>query len=148
MLTPVCWEGWQHPAITPARKCKYFCMQKIDVTPSVEMLRACFESDLPFRVSFKGGIKIQAQPLEHEFSWKWRLTRLRHDTQTSWLEVEIAVNPFAQWDFAITGDEPVAVAMAKAMCDYHKTDSHESWYMAHLVTLYGSKVANITSVER
>ena len=123
-------------------------MQKIDVTPSVEMLRACFESDLPFRVSFKGGIKIQAQPLEHEFSWKWRLTRLRHDTQTSWLEVEIAVNPFAQWDFAITGDEPVAVAMAKAMCDYHKTDSHESWYMAHLVTLYGSKVANITSVER
>lgn len=123
-------------------------MQKIDVTPSVEMLRACFESEIPFRVSFKGGIKVQAEPLDADFTWKWRLTRLRQDVQTSWLEIEIAINQSEQWDFTITGDETVAVAMAKAMCEHHKTDGNGSWYMVHLLTLYGGKIANITSVER
>ena len=123
-------------------------MQKIDVTPSVEMLRACFESELPFRISFKGGIKVQAQPLDHDFAWKWRLTRLRHDIQTSWLEIECSIGRVDRWSFTVTGDEPVAVAMAKAMCEHHETDGNCSWYMAHLVTLYGSKIANIISVER
>lgn len=123
-------------------------MQKIDVTPSVEMLRACFESGSPFRVSFKGGVRVQAGKSDAGFTYKWRLTRLRQDTQTSWLEIGIAGGYGGQWQFAVTGDEPVAVAMAKAMADYHRTDGNWSWYMAHLLTLYGGKIANITSVER
>lgn len=123
-------------------------MQKVDVTPSVEMLRACFESEIPFRVSFKGGIKVQAEPSDTDFTHKWRLTRLRQDTQTSWLEIGIASDYDGKWQFLVTGDEPVAVAMAKAMRDYHKTDGNGSWYMAHLLTLYGGKIASITSVER
>lgn len=145
MLTPVCWEGWQHPAITPARKCKYFRMQKIDVTPSVEMLRACFRSEIFFSVYYKGGINILAEPTVGTMGWK--LTRFKNGKQTSWLELGMDETK-EDLHLKVNSDEVIIAEIARGAWQYQNRQDEFAVFLVQVLALYGGKTGDITSVER
>lgn len=143
MLISVCWEGWQHSATTPHANVSIFCMQKIDVTPSVAMLNACFAQTGPFAISFKGGIRIEAEPLDDG----WRLRRIKHGVETSWVALYVQADGDV-WDIWAEGSEPIATGMARGIAPYHTRDEQETEYYTAVMSVYGGKVSHILSVER
>ena len=145
ILTLVCWEEWQHSATTPADTCKYFRMQKIDITPSVEMLRACFETRQVMNIRFKGGILVKIVPT---IDGAWNLYRHKNDMQTSCVMIDAKPRPEGGLQILTDSPEPLVREMAGAMIPYHENDRSAGEYLAHLMTLYGGRVADITSVER
>jgi len=118
-------------------------MQKIDVTPSVAMVNACFEQAGPFAILYKGGTRIEAEPLEDG----WRLRRFKHGVETSW--VALYVQPDGEvWEIWAEGSEPIATQMARAIAPYHIRDERETEYYTAVMSVYGGKVSHILSVER
>jgi len=118
-------------------------MQKIDVTPSVAMVNACFEAGEKFAITYRGGIRIEAEPIEDG----WRLRRFKHRVETSWLALYVQPDG-EEWNIAAQGSEPIATAMAIAVGPYHVSDERETDYYAAVMSVYGGKVSNILSVER
>ena len=138
--------GMETSRYHPAGKCKYFCMQTIDVTPSVEMLRACFSNESPFIVHFKGGIAIHAK-LGTTGILGWKLTRCKREQETSWIEIAFELKE-DRWVLLTESSEPIVEGMAIGIWKYQKPEDDTEIYLAHFLTVYGGKIADITKVER
>lgn len=124
-------------------------MQKIDITPSVEMLRACFRMEQPFAIRFKGGIHVNVETDEAENgpNLRYVLHRYNRGEKTSALTVDM--KPTGRgWNVSIQGTEPLAVEMARGIWQYYKEEDDAAVYLAQVMTVYGGKTGDIVSVER
>ena len=121
-------------------------MQKIDVTPSVAMVNACFNSEEKFAINYKGGVRIEAEPLDHG---AWKLRRLKHGIETSWIDI-LAYKDLgtSKLTIKVAGNESIATGMARGIAPYHESDNRPSEYYTAVISVYGGKVSHILSVDR
>lgn len=123
---------------TPAHSSKYFFMRVESVSPSTEMLRACFEKGFDFTVNYRGRTSVSVRSTGED---AWEITR-RKDGRV--------VSSFNYVRFAderlIESDDSLVEAMVKAIHGPFIRVDH-THFLESVLRVYGGKIAHINSVD-
>lgn len=77
----------------------------------------------------------------------WKLTRFKQNKETSWLSVNFEKQQHG-WELIHTSNEPIVAGLAIGAWEYQEPSNTFEVYLAQLMTIYGGRVADITSIER
>lgn len=111
------------------------------VSPSTEMLRACFEKELNFSVHYKSGVKVV---VDGGNEWGWELTRFKDMKSVSSFR-------FKCYEGIIEGADLLTVAMMQALWRENGSSSSSelryfAMFLEKVLRLYGGKISNISEV--
>lgn len=124
-------------------------MRKIDVTPSVEMLHACFRTAVPFSVRFKRGVRIGVEYSDDPEGgdYGFVLRRYNREEETSWLSA--AFEGYGEsTSVRLDASDPLVREMARGIWQYRKRDEDVAPYLAQVMAVYGGRTGDIIGIER
>lgn len=121
------------------------------VSPSKQLLRACFEQGIAFKVQYRGGVVIA---VEYD-DFGWRITRSKRESVTADLYVEsVCEGTFSDiGNVEITSEDTLVQSMARSMYAESEfpprpTKEQLASFCASFLDIYGGQVKNIIAVHK
>lgn len=121
------------------------------VSPSKQLLRACFEQGINFKVQYRGGVIVAVEYGD----FGWRMTRSKHENVTS----DICVDSVCEGTFAdigsvnIASQDALVQSMARSMyaesgLPPRPNKEQLASFCASFLDIYGGQVKHITAVHK